>query len=351
MRLLCLFSNSIAVSNNLKTYKMKEEKSKNELQNTLVNQGLITENELEENKAREAILAKACSRPISYFGGKEKMADFIMSHFPTDKKYRVYVETFSGAFGLFYTGNMSQFEEIIYNDYNPHVTNLVSCFQRPEEFRAVFNQYCEEGKDLYFDKTQTKEERGAYFRIIYACWKEELEPLTHEAIGLFNFDIAVRYYFLHAFPFSGCSPFGGGGFIYWENTTNTGTKYHRILKKLNDKDFIAKTQCITHFKCSDFEDIINEYNQEDVLLFQDPPYFGYEKKYNSGDFGLKGHIRLAKATKRFKGAMLMTYYNFSGFDMLYPKSHYNHFNYLFDSPSANKSGEHGMGNELLITNY
>lgn len=330
---------------------MTEENFKNEVQKAFIKNGFITKNELEQNEARQAVLAKSCTPPISYFGGKEKMTEMIMSHFPTDKKYRVYVETFSGAFGLFYSGDMSQFEEIVYNDYSPHVTNLVSCFQRPEEFRAAFDDYCIEGNDLYFDTSLSYEERAEYFRVIHSCWKEELERLTHDDIGLFNLEMGLKYYFLHSFVFSGCSPWGGGGYIYWENTTNTKTKFHRILNQLNDQDFLAKTKCITHFKCMDFEDIINEYNQEDVLLFQDPPYYGYEDKYNSGDFGLDGHIRLAKATKRFKGAMLMTYYNFSGFDMLYPKSHYNHFNYLFKSSSKNQTGQGGTGNELLITNY
>lgn len=300
---------------------------------------------------RKEALAKSVQKLCGYFGGKSAASDFLYSLFPpVEKKYKRYIESFSGSFSTFFLENMSRFEEFVYNDINYFMVNYISCYQLDDEFRAVYESYLQEGQPLYFDITKTKEERKEYFRALYYQWREELGKLTKQEVGVFNHDIAVRYGFLISHCFNSCNPFHYG-FSYSENKSNT-TKYHGIGNRLDNADFIAKTKCITEFSSLDFEEVLDEFSGSENYHLIDSPYAGFEAFYVSDDeFSFQDHFRLAKAVARSNADIMVTYYDYPGLGLLYPKENNNWYNYQFSTSAGSHSGESSKGNEVIITNY
>lgn len=302
---------------------------------------------------RLSAIAKSTLSLCGYFGGKSSISKFLYTIFPsTEKKYKTYIEPFSGSFAVYFKEDMSVygFEEIVYNDINYYMVNFMSCFQVDNEFDAIYKQYLQKGQPLYFDITKTEEERKAYFKSLFYQWREELEPISKNDVGIYNVELGLKYGFLINHCFNSCNPFTGG-FSYKETKSNT-TKYHQIGKRINDADFIAKAKAITTFSSLDFETVMDQYDSTSTYCLIDCPYAGFEAYYVSDDeFSFQDHFRLAKTVARSNADIMVTYYDYPGLGLLYPKENNNWYNYQFSTSAGSHNGESSKGNEVIITNY
>jgi len=69
---------------------------------------------------------------IRYHGGKFRIADWVISHFPVHKTY---VEPFGGGASVLFTKEPSAIE--IYNDLDNEVVNLFKVLREPEQRRSL----------------------------------------------------------------------------------------------------------------------------------------------------------------------------------------------------------------------
>ena len=67
------------------------------------------------------------------------MADWISSYVPSD--IETYVEVFGGAMWVYINSDIHErCEKIIYNDFNPYMTNLFRCASKPESFKEFIDE-------------------------------------------------------------------------------------------------------------------------------------------------------------------------------------------------------------------
>jgi site-specific DNA-adenine methylase len=85
---------------------------------------------------------------IPYLGEKSKFSNFIIPNIPTD--ISTYVEPFGGAYGIYFSLDLTQFHtstQFIYNDINPLNSNLFTQLGNPDfisimkETKATLGQH------------------------------------------------------------------------------------------------------------------------------------------------------------------------------------------------------------------
>ena len=75
---------------------------------------------------------------ISYIGGKARMANWISSYVPPH--IETYIEVFGGAFWVYINSDIyKRVDKVIYNDFNPYMTNLFRCSSNPKTFSKFIN--------------------------------------------------------------------------------------------------------------------------------------------------------------------------------------------------------------------
>lgn len=67
---------------------------------------------------------------MRYHGGKWRIADWVLSHFPPADAYDSYVESFSGAASVLMRKPRSQYE--VYNDLDSDICNVFRVLRDPE---------------------------------------------------------------------------------------------------------------------------------------------------------------------------------------------------------------------------
>jgi DNA adenine methylase len=101
------------------------------------------------------------TRPIlRYFGGKFKLADWIIEHFP---KHKVYTEAFGGAASVLMRKDRCFAE--IYNDLDGEVVNVFRVLQAPEKARELerliyLTPFAREEYELAFQPTDNEVEQA-----------------------------------------------------------------------------------------------------------------------------------------------------------------------------------------------
>ena len=307
---------------------------------------------------------------ISYFGGKNKASNWIYSQITPEikKSTKIFTEVFSGAFWVYFNEDFSFAETIIYNDMNQYLTNF---------YASISNQYAEHleklskpGELLYFDVNlkstpkETYEHYYNYFKELFFKYRQELyydKKGQDIKINIPDFDLAVKYGIMLRHAFSGISSDKKCGYSYSAASYIEGKKCpepksQMLIRKIRDTKLISKLSKVSAFECLDFETHIKKYDSKETLFYCDPPYFSTEKMYYRGDehFGQKGHQRLADMLKNIKGKFILSYYDFDGLDIMYPKDQFRWEEKDFTKASttiSNQTLEEKQGHEILIMNY
>lgn len=256
-----------------------------------------------------------------YIGGKFYMAKHIISLFPPHKTY---VEVFGGAGHVLLQKPPSRIE--IFNDYDNDVYTV---------WKMVKLRGAEIAKELdtwiYSEKL---------FEHIKRKWKEGYK-------GKSDFERACRWIYLTNAGFSGMG-YTTAGFSYGKSRNNA-TKF---FNKLKNYPYIQQRLKNVQIVNKDFRDLLSICNNEDILLYCDPPYFGTEHYYQLR-FTYEDHKDLAKLLNETKSKFILSYYMYDYAHNFYPP---DKFTYLFFDQCKHSTYYRGMKNrpkstEVIITNF
>ena len=307
---------------------------------------------------------------LSYFGGKNRMSEYIYSQITEQmkKEIKTFTEVFSGAFWVATNEDFSFCDTIVYNDMNSYLTNFFASCREPEFIKYLQKQF-EEGGDFYYDVNIKEDPKETYdfnydkFKELFLEVKQELYKDMEGKdiiIDIPNYDLALKYGFMLRHAFSGI-PSKKIGFSYSASSYKEGKKVpepkSQILLRNIIKDKVQDNlNKISSFETLDFEEHINKYDSNETLFYVDPPYFAHESDYYRGDeyFGIEGHQRLADVLTNIDGKFILSYYEFPGLEEMYPKDKYTWKVKAFNKASTSnvKDGKKDKkGYEVLIMNY
>ena len=238
---------------------------------------------------------------IPYLGEKTKLAHFITPNIPKD--ISIYVEPFSGMFGVFFSLDFSKYKDVkfIYNDKNN--LNFI-----------LFNKLKDEKFIELVKSTSVDKDR----------YKTAITGIINE---MDEFNLALNWLIVLT-----CSSPYEIGKDSWR-----GTNEFEIFK-LKYKAYKFHIDKINSVHNLDYSTIIDMYDSESTFFYIDPPYMGKEKYYINHDFCESSHKELAQKLNKIKGRFLLSYYNFDGLEELYS-------NCRFDKKMTI------MGTEYIIMNY
>ncbi|MCH7340311.1 DNA adenine methylase [Acinetobacter higginsii] len=219
---------------------------------------------------------------IRYHGGKFRIADWIISHFP---RHKTYVEPFGGGGSVLLCKEPSQIE--VYNDLDGEVVNLFRVLRNTEHRLQL-------EKQLYLTPFARAEFHLAY---------EDTDCPVEQARRMI---VRAQMGFGSAGATKGSTGFrmaGGRQKNYeiqlWEKYPNRLAEYAQRLKRvLIENQEAAK--------------IISLYDNEDTLFFVDPPYVRSTRTANVVAYRYEmsdsDHIELLDQLNQVKGKVLITGY-------------------------------------------
>lgn len=190
--------------------------------------------------------------PITYYGGKQLMADKIVQLMPA---HRIYVEPFFGGGSVFFAKAKSYLEVI--NDTNDRLITF---------YRQVVDNF-----DELFHLVQTSLHSESEYNRAKKIYYGKMQATEVE--------IAWAVWITTNFSFSG-SPSGG-----WKWCNGSSGSHSAIYMERKRADFtsalhdrLAKVQ----ISCRDALNVISQRDTPNTLFYLDPPYPGCEQKHYRG---------------------------------------------------------------------
>jgi len=286
----------------------------------------------------------------SYFGGKNRFESYIKPIVPND--YKIYLEPFSGSFGVYFFLDMPKNAKVRFNDINKDQTNLVACSKDYEKFHDFIKNELENINGILYCKETDPELIKKHYKELYYSLKNS--NFRNEDFNIPDFKRASQYAFLLTSAFSSCS-YTAAGF--------SGFKLKTFLNKLKNIELQKKLSNIDSFETLNFEEVIKKYDSPETFIYLDPPYNSVEKKGSNDDaragwygtkdeFGQKQHIELLELLKTTKSRWALSYYYFPALEEYLPRDKYTWLERDFFRSSASFSEtKDTKGTELLILNY
>jgi DNA adenine methylase len=270
---------------------------------------------------------------ISYIGGKSKIGKWIRNYIPND--IETYVESFSGAFWVFFNMELTNYpklKKVVYNDFNPLNVNLFNCVRNYKTFAEIIQKIPSQRADL-FSQYQ----------------KEIFDPNFMVDLSKPDYEVAYKYAYILTQVWSGTNP-SKSKFIDLKGKYTS--KFDSFRNKLTNPKWQAYFDKIDVVENMDFEDVIKKYDSPTTYFYCDPPYYKTEDYYANHSFGIETHERLATSLKSMKGKFSLSYYDFPQLSEWFPKDEYVWESKSFAKAAMAKAGkEQTKGIELLIMNY
>lgn len=214
---------------------------------------------------------------LKYPGGKWRIADWIISYFPAHK---VYLEPYFGSGAVFFNKTPDYIETI--NDIDGNIVNLFKvCRDYPEELAKAINL-------TPFARQEFSD-----------CYTPSDNPIEQARRTL------VRYH--QSFGTSNSSKRS------WRNVQIHGGP--RCATMWNCLPEIIVNCCArlkdAQIECTDALTLIERYNDENTLIYCDPPYLQGIRKRNmyQHEMSDEQHIELLKALKESKSKIILSGYD------------------------------------------
>lgn len=215
--------------------------------------------------------------PITYYGGKQRLADTIIQMIPDHK---VYCEPFFGGGAVFFRKPKSGVEAI--NDINDGIINFYLCVQnRFEEIQMLIQQTLHSESMYYHAKD---------------LWNDRVEASDIEK--------AWAFWVITNGSFAG-STHGGWK---WCNGTSGGQTGNFMRGKRNDfSEHLHRRLDNVQISCRDALRVIKERDHPDTFFYLDPPYPGSYQGHYSG-YSHRDLWELLNLIKGLKGKFILSNY-------------------------------------------
>jgi DNA adenine methylase len=207
--------------------------------------------------------------PLSYLGGKNRIARKIISLIP---EHTAYIEPFCGGAQVLFHKAPSQVE--ILNDLDEEVFNFLRVCQLHHQELVRYLQFCTASRK-WFELFQKQ------------------DPKT-----LSDIQRAARFFYLQ----KNCY----GGLIRRQNfavSVQDGSNYnpHRIPMVLH----LAHERLLNvQLESLPYQEILRKYDRPSTFFYLDPPYFGLP--YYKFNFNEKDYVKLASLLRGLKGRFLLS---------------------------------------------
>ncbi len=214
---------------------------------------------------------------LKYPGGKWRISEWIIAHFP---EHKVYCEPFFGSGAVFFNKPKSYIETI--NDIDGNIVNLFKvCRDHPEELSRL----------IEFTPFAREEFEN--------CYEQSDDPIEQARRTL------VRYH--QSFGTSNSSKRS------WRNVQTYGGP--RTATMWNYLPEIITEACVrlkeAQIENIDAIELIRRYNSENTLIYCDPPYLPSIRKKNLYAFETpeEYHINILEALKNSKSKIILSGYD------------------------------------------
>lgn len=233
---------------------------------------------------------KISSPPLRYFGGKWRVAPWVIEHMPA---HTTYVEPFSGGAGVLFRKPLSQYE--IINDLNHEIVTFFDVLRsRTDELLEA----------IALTPSSRYEHRRAHDR------EDTRDPI----------EVARQVYIRSRQSFGSGEGKYSTGWRYQGNS-NRGTS---IIDEWCKFDHLIAAACRlrnVQLECDDALAIVNRFDSADTLFYVDPPYV-WDTRYNQQDMyahemSNEQHIELAEELKSAEGMVIISGYMSDLYQELY----------------------------------
>jgi DNA adenine methylase len=255
--------------------------------------------------------------PISYYGGKQALAQIILGLIP---EHRIYCEPFLGGAAVFFAKQPSKVE--IINDSNGEIINFYEVLQR--DFTAL-------EKEAAISLHSRKQHHQA--QVIYA--NPEMFDRVKRAWAVWM--LANSSY--------GCKLDGGYGY---DRIGGTSKKLKNKRASFT-KDYAIRLQQ-TQIECCDALRIIRSRDMPDAFFYIDPPYVGADQGHYDG-YTQEDFDNLLKVLETIQGKFLLSFFKNNSLKEFTKRNGWHSAALKMVSPMANHSVRSKDKVEVLTANY
>lgn len=205
------------------------------------------------------------SAPLSYIGGKNRLAKQIIEIFP---KHTTYVEAFAGGAQVFFQKEPSKVEAI--NDLDGEICNFYRvCQAHHEELLRYFR-----------------------FALVSRKWFELHKAANPETLT--DIQRAARYLYILKSSFASLVRHPN---YHWHVVQPPGFNLERLPQIIEDAH---KRLERVQIECLPYDEVLKHYDRPKTLFYLDPPYWGrklYRYNFAEADFTtLEEHLRKLQGT-------------------------------------------------------
>ncbi len=250
--------------------------------------------------------------PLSYLGGKSKLAKIIIKGIPHHDKY---VEVFAGAAWVLFKKPRSKVEVI--NDINSELVTMYRVLQNHLEEFVRCSEYLLTARDEY----------NAL---------RDANPHT-----LTDIQRAVRLYFLVKNTFGSKLDFGSFIVPTTRKPRPNPVQIQEQLKSVRERLYGVTIEN------RPYEQVIKAQDNPNTFFYVDPPYYGCENEYGKGIFARSDFQLLRDVLAGCKGKFMMSINNVPYIRELYKDFYIREVSTMYSIAKD----ESNKVTELLITNY
>ncbi|GIW60471.1 MAG: hypothetical protein KatS3mg087_1537 [Patescibacteria group bacterium] len=188
--------------------------------------------------------------PLSYYGSKSNLADWILSYFPPHKGY---LELFGGGASLLLLKTPVDLE--VYNDKNRLLVNFFSVLRDEELSERLLRRL-----DL------TPYSRDEFMR---ARTMVRVRTITDESSDSERLEMAWAVFVCLRQAFGGTFR---SGWAYDTKPVSGAKRISRYLSAIDSLPHWVNRLRRVQLECGDWRDVASRYNYPDFLWYLDPPY-------------------------------------------------------------------------------
>jgi len=248
--------------------------------------------------------------PLSYIGGKNRLAAHIIPLFP---EHTTYVEPFSGGAQVFFHKKPSKVE--VLNDLDTDVVNFLRVCQH---HHAELIRHLE-------------------FTVVSRRWYELMKAT--DPTTLTDVQRAARFFYLQKNSFGGLIVKQNYHYGVVQTPNYNPSRIPELLKQTHER--LARVQ-VEQLPCSE---VIKRYDRPTTLFYLDPPYYGrtlYRHNFSDEDFE-----NLERQLSGISGKWLLSIDDHPEIRRIFSRHHMRTIDLAYSSQP--KAGNRYA--ELLISNY